>query len=217
MSGSAAQTDGTDTQPSYGSLGADTGAPARDAPQQDSDDDQPNPSMHKRLKRNRVLFNEVTADDNDRINSSRHASTSASQPADLVDDDSPSLGRTTARGRVTRSRIATRAGRTGGRRGGRTGRGRGRTPPAAVAVWVDHLVEAGVLGDQLQHLQIAHSDIPEAILQNASEAYQQIRRNYYEHKTTINKGNIYKLMWQFQQREMSIPLWQEAVKDARRT
>lgn len=121
MSGTATQSNGTDTQPSYDAPESDTGAPARNDPQQDSDNDQPNPAMRKRLKSSRVLFNEVTADENDRINSSRRASTSQ-----VADDDNPSLGRTTVRGRGTRSRVERRAGITAGRQGRRGGRGRHR-------------------------------------------------------------------------------------------
>ena len=37
------------------------------------------------------------------------------------------------------------------------------------------------------------SGISEAVPLKAAETYQQIRKNYYEQKTLINKGNLYKL------------------------
>lgn len=91
--GSDADDAGVDTQPSY----------ASDSPEQ------PVPPLRKRLRTSRVLFNEVTADDNDRVNSSRHASTSASQSAD-TESSAPIPAR--GRGRGTRSRGAGRAGTT---------------------------------------------------------------------------------------------------------
>ena len=81
--------------------------------------------------------------------------------------------------------------------------------PLLLRCFLHHAVASCWCMQSLQHwlpvLQIVHSDIPEGVLLNAHEAYQQIRVNYTENRTIITKGNYYKLIWQFKQRHL-LPL-----------
>ena len=75
------------------------------------------PSLRKRLRTSRVLFNEISADDDDRFNFSRRAPTSSTQPAELVDHDRrPPAPSTVARLRAALPQLAARGSATAGRR-----------------------------------------------------------------------------------------------------
>ena len=46
-------------------------------------------------------------------------------------------------------------------------------------------------------LQVTHSNIPEDVIADAAEAYQQIQTDYTENRKLINKSNMWKLIHQF--------------------